>query len=212
MNGTQDAGRDQFLTNAFLPSFRLAGAHQVKAGVDLDRITYGQNLNRTGYEYLRSDGSPVRRVLYEGSGVVARSGYEASAYVQDAWRIRKDVLIEAGVRSDWDSLVRNWNWSPRFGVAWSPSFLRDTKVSGGFGILYDAANLTLFTRPMDQYPVTYLYPPFAPAMVPLRSSFYNPGSGFASPRYVNASAAVDRRFGQSIFGRVDLPGGAVRAD
>jgi hypothetical protein len=203
VNGNQNASRDQFLTNAFLPSFHFLGTHQIKTGIDLDRLGYSQDILRTGYEYLSVDQLPVRRVMYAGNGAFGSSAFEASGYAQDSWRVRENVLIETGVRWDWQSLISTWSTSPRVGVAWTPPGMRDTKISGGFAITRDAPNLILFTRPMDQYPVSTVYPPYGDPAIPQVEHFYNPGRGFSSPRNTNWSAAIDRRISTSMFLRLE---------
>ena len=82
----------------FLPSFHWYGSHQIKAGTDLDRVHYWQNVQRTGYENVREDGTPVSEVRFGGSGLLGRSNYEASSYVEDTWKLRPKLLVEAGVR------------------------------------------------------------------------------------------------------------------
>ncbi len=203
VNGDQNASRDQLLTNAFLPSFHLFGTHQIKTGIDLDHLGYSQDLRRTGFEYISVEQLPVRRVTYGGNGSLGSTAYEAAGYVQDSWRVRSDVLVEAGVRWDWQSLISAWSTSPRIGVAWSPSWLRDTKISGGFAITRDAPELILFTRPLDQYPIAFVYPPFGDPTVPQVERFYNPGRGFSAPRNDNWSAAIDRRLSTSTFLRLE---------
>ena len=202
VDGTQSASRNQFLVNSFLPSFTLAGPHQLKAGLEADLLDYQQDMRRTGFEWRRTDQTVVRRVLYEGSGRLGRSNFEASAYVQDSWRLRRNVLLELGLRTDLDQILRNWNLSPRLGVAWSPRGMEDTKVSGGYAITYDATNLLMFTRPDDQYKVTTYFPPYGRIDEPIRSVFLIPGRHFSTPRYHNWSAAVDRRIGWNIYARV----------
>jgi hypothetical protein len=203
VNGDQNASRDQFLTNAFLPSFHLLGTHQIKTGIDLDHLGYSQNMLRTGYEYITAADLPVRRVMYGGSGALESTAFEASGYAQDSWRARENLLVETGVRWDWESLISTWSASPRVGVAWTPPGLHDTKISGGFAITRDAPNLILFTRPMDQYPIAYLYPPYGDPAIPQVSRYYNPGRGFSSPRNTNWSAAIDHRLSSSMFLRLE---------
>ena len=96
INGIQHAEREQFLTNAFLPVLHFMGEHQVKTGIDLDRVHYSQDMRRTGFEWRRSDNSPVRRVMFAGNGQFGRSNFESAAYMQDSWRVRKNVLVELG--------------------------------------------------------------------------------------------------------------------
>jgi len=39
VDATRSASRDQFLVNGFLPSFTAWGGHQLKSGMDLDRMS-----------------------------------------------------------------------------------------------------------------------------------------------------------------------------
>ena len=197
--GTQRASRDQGIVNGYLPSFHWLGVHQIKAGGDVDWLSYGQNLNRTGVEWMNANLALVRRVLFAGNGDVGRDNLETAAYVQDSWRVRENVLFEAGVRSDWDRLVGEWTMAPRAGVAWSPARLANTRVSAGYGISYDATDLSLFTRPSDQYPVTYYYPPYGVADQPVQSRFVIDRGPLHRQRFINWTAAVDHRLGAHTF-------------
>ncbi len=202
VDGHQESDRNQAQASAYLPSFEWMGSHQLKVGSDIDWLTYGQDVRRTGYEWLNANLSPIRRVVFEGNGDVNRNNTEASAYVQDSWRVRPNVLFEVGLRSDWDRILGNWTASPRVGVAWSPKALDTTRVSAGYAISYDATNLQLFTRPFDQYPITYYYPPYGFSALPVRSVYTLGQRGFASPRFTTWNAAIDHRFGSNLFARV----------
>lgn len=193
VDNRQHASRDQWLANYFLPSFNLAGEHRVKAGVDLDRLNYRQDARRTGFSLYNVENQPVRTVMFAGSGILGRDNFEAAAYVEDSWRLRPGLLLETGVRGDWDRILRNWNVSPRFGVAWSPPHLEHTKISGGFAINYDSTSLPLFTRAFDQYPVTTYYPAAGVPSAPEVSLFTIPNWRLASPRYRTWSAALDQQ-------------------
>jgi hypothetical protein len=201
VRGTQNAARDQALANAYLPSYNWFGVHQFKAGLDVDRLGYGQNLDRTGFEWLDVNNAPIRRVLYGGNGRLKRNNIETSAYIQDGWRVRSNVLLEVGLRSDWDRVLGNWTRSPRAGVAWSPAAFENTRISAGYAISYDATNLELFTRPYDQYPITYYYPPYGLPTEPVRSLF-EIGGRFRSPRFSTFNFGVDHRFGSNLFVRM----------
>ena len=144
----------------------------------------------------------MRRVLYTGSGIVAKRNLEAAAYLQDSWRLRPDILIELGLRGDRDDILRNWNVSPRAGIAWSPRRLENTRVSAGYAVTYDSTNLRLFTRPFDQVAVTTFFLPYAFAAPAVTSSFQIPQGQFASPRYSTWSGSFDRRAFSSVFFRM----------
>ena len=159
VDGTRRGGRDQFLANAFLPSFSLGGTHQLKAGFDWNYLSYSQDVRRTGYQNYSETGVRTRRTVFMGSGIVRKSNAEASVYLQDSWRPRARLLVEMGMRGDWDRLVGRWNASPRMGFSWSPKGWDDTKFYGGFAQVFDATNLRIFTRPDDQMMVTSFYSP-----------------------------------------------------
>jgi hypothetical protein len=174
----------------------------LKTGVDLDRVAYDQNMQRTGFEVFSATLAPIRQVLYGGSGVAQKSNFETTAYLQDSWRVRSNVLIEMGLRSDWDKLLGNWNTSPRVGVAWAPKRLENTKVTAGFAISYDATNLELFTRPHDQYEIITWFAPYGPVETPSRSQFLIADRHYASPYFSTWSAGVDHRFGSGTYLKV----------
>ncbi len=203
VNGIQEASRDQAIASAYLPSFSWLGSHQLKVGADVDWLDYGQNLSRTGYEWLNASLLPVRRVLFQGNGDVGRHNLETTGYVQDGWRLRPNILFELGLRSDWDRLVDQLTWSPRAGIAWSPARFENTRVSAGYAISYDATDLSLFTRPSDQYSVTYYYPPYGIPDQPVQSRFViSNGSPLHRQRFITWNAAVDQRFGSNTYVRV----------
>jgi hypothetical protein len=62
-------------------------------------------------------------------------------FVQDEWRIRHDLTLNAGLRHDVQWLVdpiatQKANFSPRLGLSYAPGN-RKTVVRGGFGLYYD---------------------------------------------------------------------------
>ncbi len=199
-NAIRKGRRDQWLANVFLPSFGLAGNHRVKLGVDLDRVGYSQDVRRSGYLYYRADGTPRRRVTFDGSGRLGRNNFEAAWYAQDSWRPRPSLAFEAGVRQDWDRLTGALSISPRLGVAWSPPGLGETRLSGGYAVIHDATNLRLFTRPQDQYAVTtYLSPAGTIQRGPEITLYAIGGQPLASPRYTAWNLSVERRFPGDVF-------------
>ncbi len=202
VNGTREASRDQFIANAYLPALNWLGAHQFKAGIEQDWRSYGQNLSRTGYEWLDLNMDPVRRVSFTGDGRIGQTDLESTLFVQDNWRVRPRVLIEAGLRADWDRLLRNWTASPRAGVAWSPPKLENTRVSAGYAIAYDATNLELFTRPLDQTAVTYYFPPYGLPDQPVPSTFTIAPGHLRSPRFAVWNMALDHRLGSNVYARI----------
>lgn len=202
IDAQRHAGRQQLLGNVFLPAYQFLGEHRWKTGVDLDRITYRQNIRRSGITYVGEDLMPVRLTAYRGSGELSRSNFEASAYVQDDWRVRPHLLIELGLRMDWDRILSNRTVSPRLGFAWSPRDL--WKVYGGYARIVDPTNLRLFTRPWDQYTVTTLFGPDGSVVHgPAYSVYEIFPSRLASPHFHNWNLGLEHQFPYRIQSRVN---------
>jgi hypothetical protein len=201
-NAVRKAGRDQYLVNVFLPSFGLAGTHQLKAGLDLDRVHYWQDVRRTVYRHYRPDYTVLRAVGFGGSGRLSRSNFEAGSYVQDSWRVRPSLLVEAGVRHDWDRLIGTHDVAPRLGVAWTPPGLDAAKLSAGFGVVYETASLRVFTRPLDQYSLTTYYArDGAVTRGPAVSLFAFADQPLQRPAYYNWNLSWEQRLGGGLYVR-----------
>jgi hypothetical protein len=199
VDAVRKAGRDQFIASAILPA---AGRHQVKTGLELDLLDYWQDVRRTGYQYLRSDYTPRVRVVFGGSGKLARSNTEVAWYAQDSWRARPNLLIEAGLRTDWDRLLGNLTVSPRLGFAWSPGRALRSKIFGGHGMVHEAPGLRLFSRPLDQYALaTYFDNCGAVERGPAATIFLS-RRPFETPRYQTSTLGFEHRFPGGFQARV----------
>ena len=195
VDSKRHGGRDQFLLNVFLPSMTLAGPHQWKGGLDLNRVSYSQDTRRTGFENVGESGVVLRRTIYGGNGVLARTNYESAMYLQDSWRPRVGLSFELGLRADWDNALRRWDVSPRAGVVWSPHHARDIRIAAGFGRVFDATSLRLLSRPLDQFAITTFFLPNGQVeRGPEVTLFTLPDSRPARPRYNNWNASLERHW------------------
>ena len=201
-DSVRTASREQLLVNLFLPPLNWRGGHQLKAGLDLARVGYWQDVRRTAYEHYRVDGTRVRYVTFGGIGRFECSNLEASSYLQDSWKLRPGLLLDFGLRQDWDRIVGNLQLAPRFGFAWSPPGLESTKLSGGYGRVYDQTALRLFTRPLDQYTLTTYFDRQGRAVRgPAVSVFWRDGSPLKTPRYHNLNLAFEHRLSSGLYMR-----------
>jgi hypothetical protein len=207
LDATRKAGRDQFLSNIFLPSFTFLGGHQIKAGVDIDTENYWQDAIRTGYVYLNEKQVPLRSVRFGGSGLASRSNTESASYIQDSWKPRPSILVEAGLRQDWERLLGNVILSPRLGISWAPPGLESTKVSAGYGVIAEQTSLRLLSRPFDQYALTTYFRPDGSVERGPAVSLYTLGpGGLKTPRYRSYSVGLEQRFRTGLYARFEYLG------
>ncbi len=204
VDSTTTSSRDQLLVDGYFPTFSWAGTHQVKVGTDADRLDYKGDFRRTGYEQIGLAGYVLSETTFQGSGILQRPNTELSSYALDTWRLRKNLQADIGVREDWDELIRRVNISPRVAVSYAPFGSERTKISAGYAITYDATDLALFSRPLDQSSLTYHYNPDGSLLgPPAETLFLIGGNHLKSPRYQNWSASLDERFPHRIDATVN---------
>ncbi len=204
LDSTQHSERKQFLSNLFLPSFHWLGTHQIKMGVDFDRLDYSQDASRTGFEDLSVTGALLREVTFAGSGVLSRPSLEASSYIQDTWKLRSNLVIQAGVRQDWDELVRETVLGPRVSASYAPFGWKNTKISGGYAVLYDATTPQVFSQPQDQYSLTTLFNPDGSILSGPAATVFTLGPNLKMPRYQNWSLGGEQLLPAKILLSVNL--------
>ena len=68
-------------------------------------------------------------------------------YLQDRWLAHPGLVVEPGLRFDWDQIVRRPLFSPRIAFAYSPPGAESTtKISGGIGLYYEHTQLEYLER------------------------------------------------------------------
>jgi outer membrane receptor protein involved in Fe transport len=189
------------------------GNHQFKVGVDLDRLRYDFNFQRQTISYLR-DVEPLppsgcqtivpspcsRYSEFTGPSLGEIHDAELSAYAQDRWLVTNRLLVEAGLRFDWDELVRDPLFSPRLAGTYALRESGNTKLSAGIGIFYDATPLFLFARPEAGGRTDFFYDS-AGALTsgPVSSIFTVNRSSVEAPRYVNWSVGLEQKLPWQIY-------------
>ncbi|MBI2688428.1 MAG: TonB-dependent receptor [Acidobacteria bacterium] len=191
-NSEREAKREQAIVNAYLPVFLWRGSHQFKVGGDLLWLGYNQTIQRTGILFEGIDSTPLRSVLFYGSGSLSLSNRESSVYVQDSWRMRSNLLVELGVRSERNRILQKWNLSPRLGFAFSPSGREDMRITGGVARVFDNTNLRTFTRPEDQYAVSRSYGLGGLPSDPALSIYRIFSARLTSPNSLNWNLGIER--------------------
>jgi Carboxypeptidase regulatory-like domain len=193
--------RQQWQANFSRSALNLFGAHQLQFGIDFERESFHQTVLRHDYEVLRDDNSVARYVRFFGSPFQGRKNFEAAEFIQDRWTPREGVLVEAGLRAEWNEIVRALELAPRLSATWAPGFLRDTKFAAGWGLYYDAITLQWLASQQDQKSLATFFSPGAVPLGPVLTSFASNDHKLDTPYYHSASFSVEHKLPWNIFGK-----------
>jgi hypothetical protein len=145
-NTTTRSQRLEAFSDVYLPPMHFAGTHQFRLGADADHVGFLENMTLAPVNYLREDGTLERQSVFPAFAPFSRNNVELGAYAEDRWSTR-GLLIEPGLRFDWDEIVRRPLFSPRIAVNYSPLGLEgSTKISAGVGEYYEHTQLEYLTR------------------------------------------------------------------
>jgi hypothetical protein len=119
--------------------------HGLRFGVQFEADHYRSNdsVNAFGTFAFASlaafqAGLPTQYTQRLGDPTVSYSQYQVGWYVQDDYRVRKDLTISFGVRQEVQThLGDKLNLAPRLGFVWSPKKSGAITFRGGAGIFYD---------------------------------------------------------------------------
>ena len=214
------ADRWQVASNLFLRPREWHGRHDFKIGIDLDRLRYDANYVRAPISYLRegqtvpttgdcitltepplNQPSPCSRYsVFPGLPALTEHNTELSGYAQDQWLLTQHVFFEAGLRYDWDQIVRAPLFSPRLAATWVPDSGGNTKLSAGLGVFYDATAIFLVARPRAGTRIDQFFDQNGlPIGGPVLASFTAGLHSLYEPRVLNESLALERKLPANIY-------------
>jgi len=210
------ADRWQALGNLYLAPKKWYGRHEFKLGVDLDRLAYSANFLRRPILFLREGQTPPpsgdcltippspspcsRFSIFPGAPVSEKHNVELSGYFLDRWLLTDRMLVEAGLRFDWDEIIRHSLFSPRLATTYVLDNRGNTKLSAGVGLFYDATPLFLIARPLAGQRVDYFFDANGILSTgPLTTGFTLNPSALQAPRFINWSAGIERKLPAQIY-------------
>jgi hypothetical protein len=201
-NDTSHSQREQGIATLFLPPRYWAGRHDFEAGVDLDHIAFDEDVARAPVSYLREDQTLLRRSTFPQQAPFTRHNFEASGYFQDRWLASSGLLLESGLRFDWDEILRRPLFSPRLAATYSPPGAEPaTKLSAGIGLYYEHTQLDYLARALagvrnDTY---YAADGITPVSGQLETNFVADPATLQQARAINWSAGVQRKLPGAIY-------------
>jgi hypothetical protein len=211
------ARRWQALSNLYLPSRQWHGRHDFKLGVDVDRISYDAQFSRQPISLLtaavgsmqpadicltapQSPSFPCTRYsTFTAAPLHEQFNAEVSAYAEDRWSISNRLLIEPGVRLDWDEIVRHAEIAPRLAGTYVLDSAGNTKLSAGIGLVYDVTPIFLIARPYAGERTDYFFNPTGQLTSTVLTTFAVDRGALASPRFLNWSLGLEKKLPAALY-------------
>lgn len=197
--------RWQVIGNLIMPTIQDWGTQEVRIGIDLDRLVDVQSFARHEILIRREDGTLSRTVAFPGSPSLAQTNFETGVYAQDHWTVSNRLVIDPGVRFDWDQIVPGTRVSPRLAASFLPTAGDKTKIVAGAGIYYDESNLDLYTRPRTGTRIDTFWDQTGQAMImpPVTSVFQIDRQDLKAPWFLNWSVGAEHQLPAEVFLRAE---------
>ncbi|MGA2353655.1 MAG: TonB-dependent receptor [Terriglobales bacterium] len=216
LSETTRARRWQALTNLFLGPHHWYGRHDLKFGADVDAITYDSQFARQPESFLQEGQSPpiapntcltlapaqnpcTLYSTFSGGLPSATYNFEFSAYAQDRWLIGDRLLVESGLRLDWDEIVRTPLLSPRLAGTYVLDNSANTKLSAGIGLIYDPTFVFLIARPNAGERADYFFNSAGVQTGTVLTTFTVNRTPLVAPRFVNWSVGLEHKLPAAIY-------------
>jgi carboxypeptidase family protein len=184
----------------------VRGRHSIRGGVLVDGGSWDSNLNSNylGTYTFNSlaaylAGQPGNFTRRLGDPSIAYSMVNAGLYLQDDFRVRRNVTISPGLRYEMQAHMSDWkDLGPRVGFTWAPFRSGRTALRGSAGIFYDWLSQTTYEQ------VLRVDGTHEQELNIVNPAFPNPGTGGVVPpvnRYVldpNLRSPRNTRFSSGI--------------
>jgi hypothetical protein len=194
--------REELTAAFYLPPLHAAGRHDLKAGIEFDHISSDETVSRAPVNYLREDGTLLRQSVFPTQAPFSLHNLETGAYLQDRWLTAPGLLIESGLRFDWDEIIRNPLFAPRIAVVYSPPGAESkTKISAGIGLYYEHTQLEYLTRALAgiRYDTYYAPDGTTSNAPPLETTFQANQASLTESRALNWSLGVEQKLPGQIY-------------
>lgn len=201
-NAIAHSEREQGTATLYLPPRHWEGRHDLEAGIDLDHIGFDESVFRSPVSYLRENGTLLRRSTFPAQAPFTRHNFETGAYFQDRWLAHPGLLIEPGLRYDWDEIIRRPLLSPRIAATWSPPGAEaTTKLSAGIGLYYEHTQLQYLESALAgvRYDTYYAADGVTPVTGSLETNFTANDASLKQTRAINWSVGLEKKLPGSIY-------------
>jgi hypothetical protein len=202
----EHGSRVQGFFNVIAASRHWHGTHQVSFGANVAGLEFRQMTRRGEIQALRADGTLVRQSTFAGRANPQATNTQAGGYVQDNWSPVKRLVLQAGLRTDWDRFTQSAMLEPRLSGNVLPFGDDNAKFSLGWGIYNAPLNLAVIEQALDQSQSDTFFDPTGtvPVNGPVISHFLLPPRGLRQPRFTTSSAGWQQKIHRNTLLDIEL--------
>ena len=202
----QQGHRYGLFADVIRTSLQWHGTHTLSAGGNVSEVEFVQSAERGEIRALRSDLTLDRLTTFTGSGDFRVSNALAGGFLKDTWNVNRFLIVDAGIRTDWDRYVHSAMAEPRIAANVLPFPDGRGKFSIGWGLYNIPLNLSVIGQTYDQQQVDTLYDPTGTVPVdgPATTRFSLPTSGLQQQYFSIASAGWQHRIGANTLVSIEL--------
>lgn len=197
----EDSRRVQGIGNLYLPTVHWRGRHELRAGAEADRTTYDQFFARNPVQVLDTNNVLLRLITFTPQVAFGKNNFAAGTYFQDRWSVGERLVIEPGIRLDWDEIVRQPLVSPR--VAGTMMVTPNTKISAGVGVFRNETTLAFLTAPLNGQRFDQFFTNGGASGPTAVTQFFVQPGAIKAPESVNWSVALEHKLPGAISARVE---------
>ena len=185
----QNTRRWQAVGSASMLGRRWHGSHDLQIGFNAAEIAWEQSALRTSIEVVRADASLAQHTEFFGPANFNLSDASIGIYGNDVWKISDALVVQLGLRGDWDRMIQRTTVSPRVSVNILPFKNEKTKLTAAWGVFLQPVTLSTLGPAYDQQRSDIFYgPPPDPTVTgPVLSRFDLPPEGLKQPRFYTTS-------------------------
>jgi hypothetical protein len=214
----QRGRRFQAIAGVTAASRHWHGTHQLVAGANVADVDFLQTAQRSEIQALNltdvfgnpcssatQSGCLVRQTTFSGPANPYVSNTQAGGYAQDTWSLSRFLVLQGGIRSDWDRFTQSAIVEPRVSANILPLGDDRSKISLGWGIYDVPLNLSVIGQAFDQRQIDTFYNPAGLIVEgPVVSQFALPAGGLQQPRFTNTSAGWQQKVAHGTLVGLDL--------
>jgi len=191
------ARRQELLVQWFPAELSWHGTHRLTLGLDADRVSDHELLERTQIDIERADGTLERQASFTSPVRFTRTDPRLGLYAQDGWQPLRGLVVQAGLRVDRDGVLDAAAASPRLAASYLIGRSGATKLTAGVALLNDLPELAVLDRTLEGTRQEVFFAAGGQTQLgpPVLIRFLPPQRALPLPQVLTWSAGLERMVG-----------------